>query len=280
MALLKSTCDFFSSMIDMVQEDGEVETLEEFTNFWKTQGVEAFKKFFKQQVKKEVKKQAKKENKKEKQEGAPKGIRSAYIFFCMDARAKIKEENPEIKSKEIMVEMGSRWKSLKEDNPKKFERYQEMAREDKERFSKEKEEFSPNENKSTVEKKKTKKAKSAYLFFCEKMREDVKGHGYAGKEIMQELGRRWKELKEDKDREDEYAEYMEMAQEDKNKKESEKEESEKEESEKQESEKEDSDEEEEVKKKSKKEVKKKTKKEVKKKSKKKEIKNEESDDEE
>jgi len=268
---------FFSEMINKVQEEEVCISMDDFSSYWEKEGMKSFEAFFKKQLKKVQKKEKKKE-------GAPKGIRSAYIFFCMDARAKIKEENPDIKSKEIMVEMGSRWKSLKEDNPKKFERYQEMAREDKERFSKEKEEFSPDEHKPSVEKKKTKKAKSAYLFFCDKMREDVKGRGYTGKEIMQELGRRWKQLKEDEDREDEYAEYMEMAQEDKKKKESEKkesekEESDKEESDKEESEKEESEEEEKPKKKSKKETKKKTKKEVKKKSKK-EIKNEESEDEE
>jgi hypothetical protein len=62
-----------------------------------------------------------------------------------------------------------------------------------------------------------KKGKSAYLFFCAAMRPQVKEElGEEGKSsIMAELGKRWKELKEDDDRADELAEYTKMAADDK-----------------------------------------------------------------
>ncbi|NBV78232.1 hypothetical protein EBR66_08800, partial [bacterium] len=62
-----------------------------------------------------------------------------------------------------------------------------------------------------------KRAKSAYIFFCAAMRPRVKEElGEEGKSsIMAELGKRWKELKEDDDRADELAEYTKMAADDK-----------------------------------------------------------------
>jgi hypothetical protein len=64
---------------------------------------------------------------------------------------------------------------------------------------------------------KQKRAKSAYIFFCAVTRPQVKDE--LGEErkgmVMSEIGKRWKELKKDKDRADELAEFIKMAEEDK-----------------------------------------------------------------
>jgi hypothetical protein len=59
--------------------------------------------------------------------------------------------------------------------------------------------------------------KSAYIYFCSAMRAQVKEDlGEEGKSlIMTELGKRWKELKEDEQRSEELAEYTKMAEDDK-----------------------------------------------------------------
>ena len=93
--------------------------------------------------------------------------------------------------------MGRRWRSLKDDNEEEYERFQEMAKDDKNRFVKESEEFvHPKDSKSKKAKKspsESKRAKSAYMFFCENTRPILKEEGISGKEIMVELGKRWKE---------------------------------------------------------------------------------------
>jgi hypothetical protein len=67
--------------------------------------------------------------------------------------------------------------------------------------------------------KKPKRAKSAYLFFCQANRQDIKDEHPEMKstEVTSELGRLWKELKADKEREEELAEYLELARQEKEK---------------------------------------------------------------
>jgi len=60
--------------------------------------------------------------------------RSSYIFFCMERRPTMKEENPEYSSKDIMSNLGSEWKQMDSQDKKK---YQEMASDDKERYNSE-----------------------------------------------------------------------------------------------------------------------------------------------
>ena len=49
----------------------------------------------------------------------PKRAKSAYTFFCVDARADLKKENPELKAKEVMSRMGEMWTTLKSSTDKK-----------------------------------------------------------------------------------------------------------------------------------------------------------------
>jgi len=48
--------------------------------------------------------------------------RSGYIFFCNEKRADVTKENPELKAKEIMKELGARWANLTEEEKKTIRR--------------------------------------------------------------------------------------------------------------------------------------------------------------
>jgi len=94
-----------------------------------------FKKEMENYVPSEVVEKEEKKEKFKKAKDAPKNARSAYIFYSQNARALIKEENPEMNGKEIMTEMGRRWKEIKDTN--EAEKYHEMATADKERYESE-----------------------------------------------------------------------------------------------------------------------------------------------
>lgn len=137
--------------------------------------------------------------KRKKDPNAPKKPKPAYIFFCMENRPKLKEENPELKTTQLTSELGAMWKKISD---KEKQRFQAMAEEDKVRFETESKSYEPTEtdDKPAGKKKKDpsapKKPRSAYIFFCEDMRETVKKENpdLSGKDILRELGARWKTL--------------------------------------------------------------------------------------
>lgn len=146
---------------------------------------------------------------------APKGPRSSYIIFCMEDRPKVDEEFPDLTSQEKVTLMSQRWKIAKED-PDLVEYYNTLALKDKERAAAEKEAYSPPDagvdtdtEDEVVEKKKTKRTKTGYQLFCQDNRELVKEDGFSGKDITDELRKRWEVLK--KEDEDMYSEYMEKS---------------------------------------------------------------------
>ena len=138
--------------------------------------------------------------KKKKDKNAPKGARSAYIFFCADERAQVKEDIPDISAKDVLVELGKRWKALKDDDEDRYNEYLVMAEKDKVRFKKEMENYVPEDSEEPKEKKEKKtkdapkRSKTAYQLYCEEQKEAVKQDGFEGKDIIAELARRWKEL--------------------------------------------------------------------------------------
>jgi HMG (high mobility group) box len=77
---------------------------------------------------------------KKKPEGAPKGPKSAYMFFCAAKRAEVKAENPDWKMTDIAKELGRMWK---EDFPTDEDREEFIVQstEDKERYAQEKAEW-------------------------------------------------------------------------------------------------------------------------------------------
>ena len=149
----------------------------------------------------------------------PKRPMSAYLYFCMDKRAEVKEENPTMKATEITSELGRLWHEVKETD--EVEQYNELAKADKARYTAEvgeapkekKQRKTKASNESDGEsdgekpkKKRAKKAKkdgpkkpkSAYLYFCEEKRGEVKASNPDMKptEITSELGRLWNKIKE------------------------------------------------------------------------------------
>ena len=151
----------------------------------------------KKSAEKSVDSAEKKESKKEKKDPkAPKGAKNAYIFFCNDARAEVKKENPEMKSTDIVKKMGEMWKEI---SSKKKTEYQEMASDDKKRYAEEIEGYEPKDGFKSPKKTKKeksdapKRARSAYIFFCTEKREEVKNNPkISNSDILSELGKMWK----------------------------------------------------------------------------------------
>jgi hypothetical protein len=89
----------------------------------------------------------------------PKRPVSDYIHYCAVARDQIKSANPDLKTKDIVVQMGAGWKQL---SPEEKEKYSALAKLDKERYTKEMESWTANNPGVVIEKKvKVKKAKKA-----------------------------------------------------------------------------------------------------------------------
>lgn len=139
----------------------------------------------------------------------PKRAKSAYIFFCQENRSYIKENNPELKSTEITKKLAELWKELKEDEDRveEYEKYLELAKKEKEKLG------------IPIKEKVQKRAKSAYTFFCQANRQDIKDDypNLKSSEITKMLSEMWKELKNDSERSDELADYENMAAKDKEK---------------------------------------------------------------
>lgn len=84
-----------------------------------------------------------KKKSKGKKEG-PKRAVSAYIHFCNERRAQLARENPEMKGKAAMTELGRLWRELTEEEKQPYQRKYE---EEKERYDQEVEEVKANEEK-------------------------------------------------------------------------------------------------------------------------------------
>jgi len=157
-----------------------------------------------------------KKPKKKKDENAPKKNVSAWILFSKAERPKIKKEFPKMKPQDVMAELSKRWKIAKDDE-EILKEFAEEARKDKERYEEEKKDYVAPEVDSDDEnpKKKTKKAKkekkvkaegepkrakSAWLFFCDAERKNLAKEENApkGKDILGELAKRWKVLSDKK----------------------------------------------------------------------------------
>lgn len=93
--------------------------------------------------------------KSKKVESGPKKNLSAYLHFCKDERQVIYNENKSsektISNTNIVSEMASRWKALSESDPTKYQRYVDLANEDKQRYLAEKAEWKPVESETVVE---------------------------------------------------------------------------------------------------------------------------------
>jgi len=139
-----------------------------------------------------------------KAKNAPKNASGPYIFFCKEEREAIKEEMPNLTAKEIMTELGKRWKDIKD--TKKAEKYKKMAEEDKVRYAEEMKTYVPSEEeeektrkpRAKKDKNAPKNVRSAYMFYCEKNRDAIKKKNpeLKGKEITAKLAEEWKKIKD------------------------------------------------------------------------------------
>ena len=103
--------------------------------------------------------------KKEKDPDAPKRPLSSYMLFCQDERETVKEEHPTFKAKEILTELGKRWKALDEDDKKtytdRFNENKKVYEVEKKKYDTKKKEEASDEEESEDEKPKKKAKKPA-----------------------------------------------------------------------------------------------------------------------
>ena len=88
----------------------------------------------------EEEKAEEKKRKTKKNDNKPKKGKSAYLFFCADERMVLKEEMPDLDSKDVLKELGARWKKL---DSERVEFYQTLATEDKQRYKNELDNYVP-----------------------------------------------------------------------------------------------------------------------------------------
>jgi hypothetical protein len=165
---------------------------------------------------------------------APRRGRSGYLFFCSEHREKVKTSlGSNAKATDVTRELGLLWNALKDSkkpaDKKTLESYEKMAVEDKARYQDEKSNYiaptDTNDNDKTPRrrgkrkspKKGPKRPKSAYLYFCEDRRKQLKTDNpdLKSTEVTSELGRLWNELKADNSRAAELEKYENQASEDK-----------------------------------------------------------------
>ena len=172
-------------------------------------------------------------SKKKSDPNAPKGKKSAYIFFCSDNRDAAKTEiGTEGKATDVTKLLATWWNELKadEDRSDELDKYNKMAADDKARHDQETQEYAPPSDgeqavvaKKSGGKKKSdsnapKGKKSAYIFFCSDNRDAAKTEiGKEGKatDVTKLIATWWNELKADEDRSDELEKYNKMAADDK-----------------------------------------------------------------
>ena len=117
--------------------------------------------------------------------------KSSYILYSNAERENIKTEGLTFNNKEIISELAKRWKKVKTASTKEdkqiFEKFTLLAEEDKERYN-----IENGKNKSKV-----KKNMSGYMYYCISERENTKKEDLKlnNKEIITELARRWKVVK-------------------------------------------------------------------------------------
>jgi hypothetical protein len=60
--------------------------------------------------------------------------KSSYLHFCAEERENIKNDGKVLKNTEIITELGVRWNKLKESDPERLAKFEDLAKNDKERY--------------------------------------------------------------------------------------------------------------------------------------------------
>jgi hypothetical protein len=127
--------------------------------------------------------------------------KSSYMFFCAEERSNIISQNPEMNNKQIITELGARWKILKETNPSELEKFENLAKEDKERYAKEKSSESSNVSEEVVVQKPNKEKKTKALDVVASEDDSEKKSKKEKKPKEEKTEDKTKEKKEDKPKE-------------------------------------------------------------------------------
>ena len=153
-----------------------------------------------------------KKARKKKSDNVNKKGKSAYIYFCSDKRADVKNElGKDAKTTDVTALLCKMWKELKEDDDRsdEMEKYTKMAVEDKSRYEEEikkvvdstddKDKPVVKKSKKIVDDTKPAKCKTGYTYFCQSNRDSVKHDNPEMKatEVTKELTRLWKELSDE-----------------------------------------------------------------------------------
>ncbi len=157
-----------------------------------------------------------KKKKPSKDPNAPKKPSTAYLFFSNDKRNELKEQG--LSFTEIGEKLGELWKAVSDEEKKKYEA---LAAKDKERYTEEMSKYVPAPGFETKPKKESKKRpheeadgggegkkskkdpnapkkpSTAYLFFSNDKRGELKSQGLSFKEIGTKLGEMWKVVSEE-----------------------------------------------------------------------------------
>lgn len=140
-----------------------------------------------------------------KDPNAPKRAKSAYLLFCSENRDKVKKELGDCSNVDVTKELGVRWNILKEDSSRaaELEKFSKLSEEDRQRYEQECDSYTPPPGLKGKGKKKAnsgpKRAKSAYIFFCDDFRQKVRKslpETSSNTDVTKELGKRWNELRD------------------------------------------------------------------------------------
>ena len=141
-----STCEIINKFFTDFMTGAKVNT--RTISMWKNKEKE-FQILINHLMNKPEKSEKKKRVKKSKD--APKNAKSAYIIFCQEMRVTVKEENPDLSSKEILTKLGAMWKDIKDTD--EVEKYNQLATNDKDRYKDEMANYVPVEETEKIEKK-------------------------------------------------------------------------------------------------------------------------------
>jgi len=126
----------------------------------------------------------------------PKKASTAYILFSNDMRQQVKASNPEMKSNQLMVELGRLWKLLSDEEKAV---YNTKFEEEKARYAQEMASYSPPAAQEAHKKVELKKPMNAYVVFCKEKRFQLMAQNPTMKfgEITKVLADQWKSMTEE-----------------------------------------------------------------------------------
>lgn len=131
----------------------------------------------------------------------PKKASTAYILFSNDMRQQVKASHPEMKSNELMTELGRLWKLLPEDQKAAYNIRFEA---EKARYAEEMSTYTPPapvvaSSSSAKAKSDVKKPMNAYVFFCQDKRPQLMADNPNMKfgELTKVLAEKWKAMSDE-----------------------------------------------------------------------------------